>query len=268
MKKYVLLVDIEKCSQCYNCVLACKDEHFGNDFPPLSFGCQELGQKWIDMKIVERGVGEKVRVDCWPELCRHCDDPECVKASKAVYKRGDDIVIIDPYEAKGQKALLESCPHGAISWNEERSLPQKCTLCAHLLDEEEPMPRCVEACPTSALSFGDLNDPASEVARIVSENPELGGQNCAVRYYNRPGRFATGSVYLSEAEVAEGATVILTEGDKVVAQTLTNGFGDFRFDRLPEDKRYRIQISLDGHAPLQLDLDTSSDVCFEDILLA
>ncbi|MCL1895698.1 MAG: (4Fe-4S)-binding protein [Clostridiales bacterium] len=276
MKNYVLLVDIEKCTQCYGCVLACKDEHFGNDFPPVSAGCKELGQNWIGIGSIERGSGDKVFVDCWPELCRHCEDPECVKASGAVYKRDDGIVIIDPLKAKGEEALAGSCPHGAISFNDEKGLPQKCTLCAHLLDAGEAAPRCVEACPTSALLFGDLGDPDSEAARVVCETPELAGQSGVVRYSSRPGRFAAGSVYLSRSEVAEGAKVQLLCGGEPVMETLTNGFGDFRFDRLPGGTQegagggavLQIKISLDGYETALLDLGASGDVCWDEIVLA
>jgi Fe-S-cluster-containing dehydrogenase component len=76
----------------------------------------------------------------------------------------DGIVIIDPVKAKGQKAIVNSCPYRVIFWNAELEIPQKCTLCAHRLDEGEKQPRCVEACPTGALVFGDLDDPGSEIA--------------------------------------------------------------------------------------------------------
>jgi len=268
VKKYVMLVDASKCTQCHNCVLACKDEHFGNDFPPYTLGIQELGEAWINMHIEERGSGSKVRMTSWPELCRHCDDPECVKASPAAYKREDGIVLIDPVKAKGDKALPGVCPHHAIAWNGERDIPQKCTFCAHLLDAGEPVPRCVEACPTGALIFGDINDPDSEAARVIRQDPEQ-FSDCrgAVRYFGRPGRFIAGSVYLSEAEVAEGAEVRLLEDNQLVARTRTNGFGDFRFDKLPDDRQYQIKISLEGFGPLLLAADTAKDVCWEEITL-
>jgi Fe-S-cluster-containing dehydrogenase component len=234
VKNYALIVDVDKCTQCYNCVLSCKDEHFGFDFLPITAGCQELEQHWVDIRITERGKGDKVFVTCHPELCLHCADPVCVKFEEAVHRREDGIVLIDPAKAKGRKELLGSCPYGAISWNAEKDLPQKCTLCAHLLDAEEKEPRCVEACPTSCLNFGDLNDPQSRVARLVSEHEELRRQNSVVRYFGEPGRVITGSVYLNEKEVCEGAQVRLIDGDRCVAQTRTNGFGDFKFQNAPE----------------------------------
>ena len=88
--------------------------------------------------------------------------------NKAVYRRQDGIVMIDPVKAKGQKQIVTACPYRVIEWNEEKQIPQKCTFCAHLLDKGEKEPRCVESCPTGALVFGDLDDPKSEVAKLMA----------------------------------------------------------------------------------------------------
>ena len=58
-------------------------------------------------------------------------------------------------------------------WNEELQLPQKCTMCAELLDDpiiRSFEPRCVEACPNQALVFGDLADPDSEISKLIAAN--------------------------------------------------------------------------------------------------
>ena len=72
-----------------------------------------------------------------PQPCQHCEDAACIKAAKngAVYRRDDGIVIIDSEKAKGQKDLVDSCPYGSIYWNDELATAQKCTMCAHLLDD-------------------------------------------------------------------------------------------------------------------------------------
>lgn len=64
-------------------------------------------------------------------------------------------MIIDPEKACRHGRPAAACPYGAIFWNEALSLPQKCTGCAHLLDNGAKVPRCVEACPTDALRFGE-----------------------------------------------------------------------------------------------------------------
>ena len=86
----------------------------------------------------------------------------------AVYRRDDGIVLIDPEKAEGRRALSTPVPYRVIYWNEEKQIPQKCTLCAHLLDEGWKEPRCVEACPTGALVFGDLDDPQSDVNSMAN----------------------------------------------------------------------------------------------------
>ena len=102
------------------------------------------------MRIIERERGSypKVKTVYIKVPCMHCDDAPCVaQHPDKVYKRPDGIVIIDPVKAKGAKEILDSCPYRVIFWNEETDLPQKCTLCAHLLDQGWDEPRCVEDMP-------------------------------------------------------------------------------------------------------------------------
>jgi len=112
------------------------------------------------MKIIEkeRGATPKVKVDYTPVPCMQCTDAPCVKKSSngSVYRRHDGIVMIDPKKSIGDRDILLNCPHRLIYWNEEKNIPQKCTFCAHLLDNGWKEPRCVESCPSGALVFGDL----------------------------------------------------------------------------------------------------------------
>jgi len=170
--KWVMIIDVEKCTGCYNCVLACKDEHWDNAYPPYSAPQPKFGHFWMRIEKEEEGKWPgPIKVTYKPIPCMHCDDPPCIKASKdgAVYKRPDGIVIIDPEKSKGQKQIVDSCPYKAIFWNEELQMPQKCTFCAHLIDRGWHKPRCVEACPIDALTFCDADDPNSEVSRIIAQ---------------------------------------------------------------------------------------------------
>ena len=166
-----IAIDSSLCMACYNCYMACKDEHCGYA-SKLSAAQPQMGQFWMDVREWERGDNSRrVKSATVPTPCSHCQDAPCMKAAKdgAVYKRDDGIIIIDPEKAKGQKQIVDACPIGAIYWNEELQLPQKCTMCAELLDDPEYLaylgdpklkqPRCVEACPNRALIFGDLDDP-------------------------------------------------------------------------------------------------------------
>jgi len=254
MKKWNLVIDVAKCHDCNNCFLSCKDEYVGNDFPPYSVAQPNHGHRWMNIMRKERGQYPKVDVAYLPIPCMHCDDAQCIKKSKdgAVYKRKDGIVIIDPEKAAGQKGIVDACPYGAIWWNEENAVLQKCTLCAHLLDEGWKEPRCVQACPTGALRIVHVED--AEMQRIIeSENLEVLHPEYKTRprvYYKNLYRFTRcfigGSVAVTVdgiTDCAEGATATLIKDSQKTA-TVTDAFGDFRFDDLDDNSgTYRLEIS-------------------------
>ena len=138
MKKWNLVIDVENCNNCHMCSLACKDEFVGNSFPGYSAEMPKRGADWIKMNKKERGQTPMIDIGYIPTMCQHCDDAPCMKAAKngAVTKRNDGIIIIDPEKSKGQKQIVESCPHGSISWNEELEIPQIWFFDAHLLEDE------------------------------------------------------------------------------------------------------------------------------------
>src|SRR4030042_7202272 len=119
MAKWNLIIDVAKCEVCYNCFLACKDEHVDNDFLPYSAAQPKHGSHWINILTRERGQFPTVDVANLPVPCMHCDNAPCIKkaGNDAIYKTGDGIVIIDPLKAGGKKEIVNSCHYGAISWN-------------------------------------------------------------------------------------------------------------------------------------------------------
>jgi len=274
LARYGLVIDVNKCSGCYNCYLACRDEYCGNDYPPYSLAQPYTGHFWMRQIERERGKYPKVKVAYTPLPCMHCDDALCIKVAQdgAVYRRPDGIVIIDPEKSKGQKNLLSACPYRVIYWNEEKNIPQKCTLCAHLLDAGWKEPRCVEACPTGALTFGDLDDPNSEVAKLNASgkteilHPEYEMKE-KVTYIGLPKRFVAGSVVLGDKdECAENVSVTLTgEGENKTVKT--DNYGDFEFEGLPEDKEYSVKIECPGYKPEEFSVKTKVDVYLGDIIL-
>jgi Fe-S-cluster-containing dehydrogenase component len=73
MARYGIAVDVEKCTGCYSCFLACKDEYVGNDYLPVTAAQPPAGHKWLRIEEVEYGAGSKVKVDYIPILCQQCD---------------------------------------------------------------------------------------------------------------------------------------------------------------------------------------------------
>jgi Fe-S-cluster-containing dehydrogenase component len=215
------------------------------------------------MNILRKERGQFPRIDCafLPMPCQHCQDAPCVKANAdCISKREDGVVIIDPVKSKGKKGVVESCPYGAIYWNEEEGIPQKCTMCAHILDDGWAMPRCAHSCPTNGMQFYTLEK--AEMDKIVAAegleqyradlktNPNV--------YYKNLHRFTkcfiTGGV-LKGGECAEGAKVTLS-GD-ASAESATNYFGEFKFDALLPGK---YTISVDGKEVKTVTIEESLNV--------
>jgi Fe-S-cluster-containing dehydrogenase component len=265
MKSFV--IDVSICNGCYNCQIACKDEHVENDWSPIAKPQPDTGQFWLKLHEFIRGSVPKVKMHYLPVLCQHCDDAACMKAyPEVIYKREDGMVVIDPEKAKGIKGIEDSCPWGAIYFNEDEVLAQKCTGCAHLLDRGWKEPRCVDACPTGAIKFGEEEDLKEDLKGAVLLKPELGGSP-RVHYKNIPQKFIAGTVYDPiEKEIVKGAVCIL-EGNGTLRKA-TDGFGDFWFEGLPEGT-YSLVIEADGFAPKKYEaISTNEDVNLGDIALA
>lgn len=275
MARYGMLIDITRCNGCYNCFLSCRDEYCGNDYPPYSVSQPVAGQFWMRVIEQERGKYPKVKVAYLPIPCMQCEQAPCMTAASnnAVYRRSDGVVLIDPEQAAGQKRIVSACPYRVIYWNEEKNLPQKCSFCVHLLDEGWKEPRCIESCPTGALVFGDLDDPASTVSKLMALqqaeilHPEYETRP-RVRYIGLPKRFIAGEVIFGdrEDECAEGVGVTLT-GRKLEKRARTDNYGDFEFEGLEPDTEYALKIEHDGYASQQFSVRTKTDVNLGEIVL-
>jgi Fe-S-cluster-containing dehydrogenase component len=278
MAKYGMVIDISRCTGCYCCFAACKDEFWDNEYSPYTAAQPKHGQFWMNVAKDERGKFPYVKVAHMPVPCMQCENAPCIKIARnnAVYKRADGIVVIDPAKSAGQRQLLEekACPYGAIFWNEDKQLPQKCTFCVHRI-EAGKVPRCVQACPSECIKFGDLDDPKSEVSillksRVVEQFIPEKKTNPRVYYidlYKMTRLFVAGAVVLRDLDdCALGATVYLQGLAGISAHTSTNAFGNFEFDGL-EPGQYSIKIEFEGYIPKTLDIDLSSSEYLGDILL-
>lgn len=264
----IFTVDVSKCNGCYNCQLACKDEHATNDWRPYTAQQPEIGHFWVKVRENVGGTIPKVRIHYVTELCNHCQKPVCADAcpNGAYYRRDDGLLILDPEKCTGCRVCQEACPYDAIYYNEEQKICQKCTGCAHLLDHGVKKPRCVEACPTDALGFGDEEELQDFIVGAAVRSPET-GLGPRVYYRNIPGRFIGGTLYDPFIkEVVIGAKVRATNGGKTY-HVLSDDYGDFWFNDLAAG-RYDVVIEAAGYEYRVFDgVDATSDVNLGDIPL-
>jgi tetrathionate reductase subunit B len=182
-----------------------------------------------------------------PHLCNHCENPTCISACvpKALYRRDDGLVLIDPDKCSGCKKCMEACPYDVIFFNDDLNLCQKCTGCAHLLDHGDKVPRCVEACPTEAIRFGEESELSEYIDGALVLKPESGCRP-KVYYRNMPGRFIAGAVYDPDAEEIVRGAVCTLAGEGTTSSAATDGFGDFWFLNLKEGT-YELTIEAKGY---------------------
>lgn len=280
MKKWNMIIDVAECTNCQLCTLSAMDEYVGNDWPGYAAPMPKHGHRWIDILQKERGQFPFMDIAYVPTMCNHCDDAPCIKAAGddgAIRKRDDGIVIIDPEKAKGRKELVDACPYGHIWWNEELQLPQAWPFDAHLIDQGWTQTRGQQACPTGAMRSVKIED--EEMARMAADEglevikPELGTKP-RVWYRNLwrySKAFIGGSVSSASAGIVdcvEGARVTLVKDGKTVAETETDNYGDFKFDKLDENSgAYAIEIAAEGHESKTVETELTESVYLGEIRL-
>lgn len=267
----VFVIDVAKCNGCYNCQIACKDEHVGNDWMPYARPQPDTGQFWMKVKEKVHGQVPKVKMSYVVRPCMHCENAPCMKKCKpeAIYRRPDGLVIIDPVKCTGCMNCVDDCPYGVIYFNDDLKVAQKCTGCAHLLDQGWEVPRCVDACTTDALLFGDEEDFKDEIAKATVMHENYGTMP-RVYYLNMPKKFIAGTIFDPDLdEVLIGATLTLqNEATGEVLKAETDGFGDFWFKDLDMGK-YALWIEKKGYMTRQIShISTEEDVNVGDIPLS
>jgi molybdopterin-containing oxidoreductase family iron-sulfur binding subunit len=203
-----MVIDLQRCIGCWSCTVACKQEHF---LPPGIF--------WNRVLIGETGKYPAVQKEMVPILCNHCKDAVCVDVcpTGASTKREDGIVLVDYETCMGCGYCVVSCPYQHRSFYRDENLKGyfqhrnytamevlgqelyplvkgtvvKCTFCKERIDQSlkerlkagvdrKATPACVNACVTKARTFGDLDDPTSQIVSLIKErsghpfHPEFG----------------------------------------------------------------------------------------------
>ncbi len=155
---YGFIINNKTCIGCHACSTACKSE---NEVP--------LGVYRTWVKYVEKGEFPNSKRYFQVSRCNHCANPPCVRICPvtAMYQRHDGIVEFDPDVCIGCKACMQACPYDAIYIDPETHSAAKCHYCSHRTDLGLE-PACVVVCPTHSIIAGDLDDPASEISRMLS----------------------------------------------------------------------------------------------------
>lgn len=154
--RYAMVMDTRKCVGCNACVLACKTENG----VPLGFT-----RDWVNTEV--RGTFPHLSMEIRSERCNHCEDPPCVYAcpTGASHIAEGGVVLVDHDLCTGCKACVAACPYDARFIHPD-GYADKCTFCYHRVSRGED-PACVMVCPTRSLTFGDLNDPESELNALL-----------------------------------------------------------------------------------------------------
>jgi Fe-S-cluster-containing dehydrogenase component len=205
MARYAMVIDLQRCTGCGGCIIACMNE---NNLPE--------GVRWSGKLTETLGKFPYVRYHYRPTLCNHCENAPCVRGcpTQALHKAEGGITMHDPNKCIGCRYCMVNCPYGVIHYNWRKphyeyqdttavipectatpretmqrlgvegwtlqnpdpdttyasirptGVVEKCTFCHHRVVAGE-LPYCVEACPANARIFGDLDDPDSKVSQLL-----------------------------------------------------------------------------------------------------
>lgn len=201
-KELAMVVDLRKCKDgCTKCIEACNHIH---NVPDL--GNSKDAVKWIWKEPYENAfldqenlfMKDEYKNKHVPILCNHCENPPCVEVcpTQATFINDSGIVMMDWHRCIGCRYCMAACPYGSRSFNwvdprpfikdpnpdfptRTKGVVEKCIFCDDRVSQGLE-PSCVEVCPEKALIFGDLNDPDSEVRKVLKEyysirrKPQLG----------------------------------------------------------------------------------------------
>ncbi len=167
--RYGMAIDTRRCVGCMDCVVACKTE---NDVP------EGFNRDWIRYEY--QGEWPTPRLEIRSERCNHCDEPPCVSCCPTGASHVHDpgkLVLVEKELCIGCKACLASCPYDARFIHPDGHA-DKCTFCVERVGRGLE-PACVAVCPTRCMHFGDLDDPGSEISRLLASRKHHALQEAA-----------------------------------------------------------------------------------------
>jgi len=201
MTEWAMAIDLDRCTGCEACVVACRGE---NNVAVSGPDAVERGRvtEWLRVERTLEGTFPEVRMRFKPVLCVHCDNAPCVKVCpvSATYETEDGLNAQIHPRCIGTRACAQACPYTVryFNWRQPswdgtleqtinpdvavrwKGIMEKCTFCIQRIrrvedtareeDREisdfEMQPACAQSCPTQAITFGDRSDPESRVARL------------------------------------------------------------------------------------------------------
>lgn len=205
MSRWGMVIDLDLCTGCAACELACKSE---NNIPTVSPEQADMDRSMSWMKVLaeEHGDFPNTTLEFIPRPCMQCENPPCVKVCpvKATYLDEEGIVGQIYSRCIGCRYCANACPYTVkyFNWYEPewseaerehfnpdvsarpKGVIEKCTFCHHRrqkaredadadgreMREEDYQPACAEICPTGAIVFGDLENPSHRVASLKDDS--------------------------------------------------------------------------------------------------
>lgn len=202
MARWGMVIDLDKCTACGTCMAACREE---NNIPASGPDLAGEGRSifWMDMLTITEGEYPNVKRRMLPRPCFHCDNPPCTKVCPvgATYKNDEGLVAQIYSRCIGCRYCVNACPYNAKYFNwypprfrddekkylnpdvsvRPKGVVEKCSFCSHRLvrvrekaaaenreiADGDYTTACQDACPAKAISFGDLDNPYSEVSRLA-----------------------------------------------------------------------------------------------------
>lgn len=218
--KYGFVIDNRKCIGCHACTVACKSEH---DVP---IG---VNRTWV--KQTEKGEFPNTRRIFSVSRCNHCTDAPCVEICpvEALFVRDDGIVDFNNDRCIGCKSCMQACPYDALYIDPETHTAAKCNYCAHRVDVGLE-PACVNVCPEHAIISGDMENPDTEIAQLLSR------EQVTVR---KPEKGTKPNVFYIDGDKASLTPNETKESDEYIWNSQDKGVGHYaRFaDELAEQNK-------------------------------
>lgn len=151
---------------CYGCEVACKIEHYRSD-----------GVRWIEVITVgPEEVGGNLAMEFIPMTCQHCEDPPCMlvcPSKGAIYKREDGIVLLNSTLCIGCRLCVGACPFGAMQFNSESKIVEKCDMCVDRIDQGlEPF--CAANCFGKCIEYKEVEEWSRERREAIARNIPVG----------------------------------------------------------------------------------------------